>query len=841
MGKALIIAEKPSVASDLARALGKFKKEKDFFENEEYVISSAIGHLLELGLPEKEKIPWRLDALPIIPDRFALHPDEKNLGRFKLLKRLMARKDVTELINACDAGREGELIFRNLVEATHCTKPIKRLWLQSMTPDAIREGFRKLRDGAELQPLADAAKSRSESDWLVGINATRAMTAFNSRGGGFTLTTVGRVQTPTLALLVQREKAIRDFVPKAFFEVHGIFSVAAGNYPGRWFDPQFKKGESEDEKAERIWSEAQADRIVADCVGKTGTVTEEKKPASQLSPLLYDLTSLQREANGRFGLPAKRTLQLAQALYERHKAITYPRTDSRYLPEDYLGTVKKTLEQLGSTAWGTFATRVLQEGWVRPSKRVFNNAKVSDHFAIIPTTTVPANLDEIERKVYEMIVRRFLAIFYPAAVYEVTTRITQIRDHHFKTEGKILRDPGWRAIYGQEAEPDPEEGGEPSLVPVRQGEPSRADQVEKRGLQTRPPARFTEATLLSAMEGAGKMVEDEELREAMAERGLGTPATRAQIIEGLIGEKYLQREGKELVPTARSFALLELLQALQIQALTSPEMTGEWEYKLKRMERGQLARPTFMEEIERFAEEIVHRVRNFDESKAGAKPIGLRHPASGQELLETVRDYRTADGSFVVRKVIGGRLLSPDELQTLLAQGSVGPLDGFRNRQNRTFSATIRLLPNGETELDWGQRNQRAVAGETPVILQGEPVGTCPLDGGRVFEAGSAYLCEHALGENPTCKFRISKRILNQEIPREQVAKILSEGRSDLIRGFISRRTNRPFDGFLKLAVEGDGHQRIAKIKFEFPPRERRSGQGKKRAGKKAPSTVPTG
>ncbi|GAB4242633.1 MAG: DNA topoisomerase III [Candidatus Methylacidiphilales bacterium] len=825
MGKSLIIAEKPSVAADLARALGKFTKQNDYFENDNYLISSAVGHLLELGLPGNQKIPWKFDALPLIPDRFELHPISKTEGRLKLLKRLIARKDVTELINACDAGREGELIFRNLIEVTGCTKPIKRLWLQSMTPDAIREGFSKLRDGRELEPLADAAKSRSESDWLVGINGTRAMTAFNSKGGGFNLTTVGRVQTPTLAVLVNREKAIREFIPKGYFEIHGEFAASAGLYPGRWFDPEFKKGQNEEEKAERIWKESVADQIVAECLGKTGTVTEEKKPSSQLSPLLYDLTSLQREANGRFGLPAKRTLQIAQALYERHKAITYPRTDSRYLPEDYVGTVKSTLGKLEPTTVGLFARKVLEEGWVRPSKRIFNNAKVSDHFAIIPTTTVPTNLDEMERKLYEMIAKRFIAIFFPPAIYEVTTRITCIERHHFKTEGKILREPGWRAVYGQEVESDSEEGG-PTLVPVLQGETVRVEKVEKRALQTRPPARFSEATLLSAMESAGKMVEDEELREAMAERGLGTPATRAAIIEGLLSEKYIERQGKELVPTPKAFSLFEVLEALQIPALTSPEMTGEWEYKLKRMERGQLSRPAFMEEIEHFAADIVQRAKGFNERSVQPKPTGVIDPATGQELVETLREYRTPDGSMVVRKVIAGRALSRDELQELLKNRQIGPLDGFKSRLGRPFSAVIKLRPGGETELDWGKA-EATTAEEMDELLQGNPVGTCPLDGGRVVETATAYVCEHALGEEPTCSFRIGKRILGQDIPREQAAKILAEGKSDLIKGFVSNRTRRAFDAFLKLEVSGTGKTKAAKVGFEFPPREPRASGGK--------------
>src|SRR5687767_5118245 len=373
MGKALIIAEKPSVAADIAKALGGFSKEKDYYESADYVLSSAVGHLVQLVVPEEYDVKrgkWTFTHLPMIPPHFDLKPIEKAEDRLKLLAKLIKRKDVDSLINACDAGREGELIFRYIVRYVKSKKPIKRLWLQSMTPAAIRDGFSRLREDQEMLPLADAAVCRSESDWLVGINGTRVMTAFNSKSGGFYLTTVGRVQTPTLAIVVDREEKIKKFVPKDYWEVHGTFGAKAGEYPGRWFDQSFQKSkdaESADLKAERIWNKEKADAIQAKCEGKPGIVTEESKPTSQLPPLLYDLTSLQRDANSRFGFPASMTLKLAQALYERHKVLTYPRTDSRALPEDYIPTVKKTLEMLGGTPLGTFANKILEQDWVKPN------------------------------------------------------------------------------------------------------------------------------------------------------------------------------------------------------------------------------------------------------------------------------------------------------------------------------------------------------------------------------------------------------------------------------------------------------------------------------------------
>src|SRR5436309_3329584 len=533
MGKALIIAEKPSVASDIAKALGGFKKLEDYYESDHFVLSSAVGHLLELCVPDQFEVKrgkWTFAHLPIIPPHFDLRPIERNEARLRLLLKLIKRPDVDALVNACDAGREGELIFRYIVQFSKARKPSKRLWLQSMTPAAIREGFERLREDVTMLPLADAAVCRSESDWLVGINGTRAMTAFNSKTGGFHLTTVGRVQTPTLAILVEREERIKYFVPRAYWEIHGTFGAKAGEYEGRWFDEKFSRADGDaDLKPERLWDIKRAEAIYQKCLGKPGVVTEESKPTTQLSPQLYDLTSLQREANGRFGFSAKNTLGLAQALYEKHKVLTYPRTDSRALPEDYLDTVKQTLGMLGQTQYATFADQVLKNDWVKPNKRIFNNAKVSDHFAIIPTSLAPKHLSEPEARLYDLVTKRLLAIFYPAAEFLVTTRITRVEAEPFKSEGKVMVNAGWLAVYGKEAQTD----DTPTLAPVEPNETVKTIKIEVEANQTKPPARFTEATLLGAMESAGKLVEDEELREAMREKRLGTPATRAQTIEGL--------------------------------------------------------------------------------------------------------------------------------------------------------------------------------------------------------------------------------------------------------------------------------------------------------------------
>ncbi len=630
MGKQLIIAEKPSVAQDVARALGGFTKQGDYFESDDYVLASAVGHLLELAVPEEHEVKrgkWSFANLPVIPPSFTLKPIEKTQDRLRLLTRLIKRKDVSGLINACDAGREGELIFQYIVQHAKATKPTGRLWLQSMTPQAIRDGFAALRDEAAMKGLADAAVCRSESDWLIGINGTRAMTAFNSKTGGFHLTTVGRVQTPTLAAVIEREERIRRFEPRDYWELEGQFGAAAGDYSGRWFSPDFAKDSAgEHDRAERLWDEARARAILAKCLGKPGHVEEDSKPSTQISPLLFDLTSLQREANGRFGFSAKTTLSLAQALYEKHKVLTYPRTDSRALPEDYIGTVRTTLttfaEDVATSGagphpqgYGKFAREILDKEWVRPNKRVFNNAKVTDHFAIIPTGVAPKHLSEVEQKLYDIVARRFLAVFYPAAEYLVTTRITHVVGEAFKTEGRILVNAGWLAIYGREAQQDEET---PQLVPVGTGEVVATRDVALKATQTKPPPRFNEATLLSAMEGAGKLIDDEELREAMREKGLGTPATRAQIIENLIIEKYLLRDGRELVPTAKAFSAAAALRGLKIDELRSPELTGDWEYKLTQMEHGRLGRSAFMSEIEDMARHMVQQIKEHqDDDRTG--------------------------------------------------------------------------------------------------------------------------------------------------------------------------------------------------------------------------------
>jgi len=862
MSKSLIIAEKPSVAQDIVRALtataGKFDKHADHFENERYVVTSAVGHLVEIKAPEAYDVKrgkWSFAHLPVVPPHFDLAPIDKAKSRLTAVVRQVKRKDVSALINACDAGREGELIFRLIVQYAFGDKPnpkpVQRLWLQSMTPQAIREGFEKLRSDAQMQGLADAARSRSEADWLVGINGTRAMTAFNSRDGGFFLTTVGRVQTPTLSIVVEREEKIRRHVPRDYWEVRAAFDAQAGLYEGKWFDPKWKKNPDDPEqRADRLWNAADAEAIAKACLGQPATVSEESKPSTQSSPGLYDLTTLQREANSRFGFSAKTTLSIAQALYEKHKVLTYPRTDSRHLPEDYLGVVKNTFEMIaGEDLPGPLrelaghAAKGLKEGYVKPTKRVFDNAKVSDHFAIIPTLQAPRSLSDIELKLYDLVVKRFLAVFYPAAEYLVTTRISKVKtaddaEHQFQTNGKVLVNPGWLAVYGKEAQDE-----DANLVPVLPGEMVRTESVDVKALQTKPPARYTEATLLSAMEGAGKLIDDDELREAMAEKGLGTPATRAAIIEGLILEKYMLREGRELIPTAKAFQLMTLLRGLAIEDLTKPELTGNWEYQLAEMEHGRLKRDAFMAEIAKMAERIVKKAKEYDRDTIPGDyaTLAVPCPRCGGVVKENYRRFACtgSDGGggegcgFSITKIPAGRAFETAEAEAFIRDKKIGPLEGFRSKAGWPFTAELKLvfddeIDNWKLEFDFGDDAKGGEGDGEPVDFSGQAsLGPCPKCKGHVYEHGSAYVCEHAVGAHVTCDFKTGKIILQQPVSHDDMHQLLSSGKTKLLDGFVSNKTRRKFKAFLVY------DKKEGKVVFEFEPRAPRAPAAKKAAAKK--------
>jgi DNA topoisomerase III len=847
MSKTLVIAEKPSVAQDIVRALtpvaGKFDKHDDHFESEGYVVTSAVGHLVEIKAPEAYDVKrgkWSFAHLPVVPPHFDLSPIDKAKSRLNAVVKLVKRKDVTALINACDAGREGELIFRLIVQyaagaKAPIDKPVQRLWLQSMTPQAIRDGFDHLRPDGQMLGLADAARSRSEADWLVGINGTRAMTAFNSRDGGFFLTTVGRVQTPTLSIVVEREEKIRKHIARNYWEVKANFDAEAGQYEGKWFDPKWKKNPDDAEaRADRLWNAADAEAIAKACLGQPANVSEEAKPSTQASPLLFDLTTLQREANGRFGFSAKTTLSIAQALYEKHKALTYPRTDSRALPEDYLGTVKSTFEMIGKEdlpgplrELAVHARKGLKEGYVKPIKRVFDNTKVSDHFAIIPTMQAPRSLTEAEAKIYDMVVKRFIAVFYPSAEFLVTTRISKVPvggvEHHFQTNGKVLVNPGWMAVYGKEAQEE-----DANLVAVKLGEVVRTESVDVKALQTRPPARYNEGTLLSAMEGAGKLIEDEELREAMREKGLGTPATRAQTIEGLIFEKYMLRDGRDLIPTAKAFQLMTLLRGLAIEDLTKPELTGNWEYQLSEMEHGRLKRDAFMAEIAKMAERIVRKAKEYDRDTIPGDYATLSTPCPkcGGVVKENYRRFACTGVTgaeegcgFSMTKIPAGRAFETAEADAFLRDKKIGPLEGFRSKAGWPFTAELKLAFDDETsnwklEFDFGDDAKNAQGDGEPVDFgEQESLGACPKCQGQVLEHGSSYVCEHSVGAAVTCDFKSGKIILQQPVPREQMSLLLASGKTALLENFVSNKTRRKFKAFLAF------DKKEGKVVFEFEPR----------------------
>ena len=878
MSKTIIIAEKPSVAQDIVRALtpvaGKFEKLADHFENDQYVVTSAVGHLVEIKAPEEFDVKrgkWSFANLPVVPPHFDLAPIDKAKSRLMAVVKLVKRKDVTALINACDAGREGELIFRLIVQYAQNTekkptiKPVSRLWLQSMTPQAIRDGFANLRSDAQMLGLADAARSRSEADWLVGINGTRAMTAFNSRDGGFFLTTVGRVQTPTLSIMVEREEKIRKHISRAYWEVKATFDAQAGQYDGKWFDPGFKKNPDDAElRADRLWTAADAQAIAQACQGQPASVSEEAKPSTQASPLLYDLTTLQREANSRFGFSAKTTLSLAQALYEKHKVLTYPRTDSRALPEDYVATVKETFAMIGKAdlpgplrELAQHARKGLAEGYVKPTKRVFDNTKVSDHFAIIPTLQAPTSLSEIEAKIYDMVVKRFLAVFYPSAEFMVTTRISKVAagagaggtTHHFQTNGKVLVKAGWLAVYGKEAQEGADSGA--NLVAVAAGEMVGAENVDVAALKTKPPARYTEATLLSAMEGAGKLIDDEELREAMREKGLGTPATRAQTIEGLIFEKYILREGRELVPTAKAFQLMTLLRGLAIEDLTKPELTGNWEYQLSEMEHGRLQRDVFMAEIAKMAERIVRKAKEYDRDTIPGDYATLATPCPncGGVVKENYRRFActgvnigsaavgvAGDGEgcgFSMTKIPAGRAFETAEAEAFIRDRKIGPLEGFRSKAGWPFTAELKLVHDAEInnwklEFDFGEDAKAAAGDGEPVDFSAQTsLGACPKCKGHVYEHGASFVCEHSVGAHVTCDFKSGKIILQQPVERDEMTRLLASGKTALLENFVSNKTRRKFKAFLAWdAKEG-------KVGFEFEPRKPREAATKNAPAKK--------
>jgi len=714
VGKTLVIAEKPSVGRDLTKVLpGSFAKHEGYLESPEHVITWAVGHLVQLAEPEEydpKFKKWRMADLPIVPDRFRLViRDERSRKQMTVVSRQLKRDDVDAVVNACDAGREGELIFAWLYEKAGARKPVQRLWLSSMTTSAIRDAFGALRPAAELASLEAAARSRSEADWIVGMNATRAAT-IRLRSSFDGAVSLGRVQTPTLAILARREQEIRDFTPEPYWLVDALFATDdKRSYAGRYHAGA----------KPRLTSAQEAERVVAACAEQPGTITKhDTSERRERAPLLYDLTTLQREANSRYGFAARRTLAAAQRLYEEHKYLTYPRTSSRFLPGDVVGEIKPTAGLVGANREYATAAAYVTGLDLLPLGRVVNDAKVTDHHAIIPTRSEHAldRLSDDDRRIYDLVARRFLAVFHPEAVFENTRVETTVEaggeSFVFRTRGRRLLQPGWRGVYDQLTDErrseDEDEGSDQDLPALRPQERVLTREVQALAKETKPPRRYSEGSLLAAMETAGKLVDDDELREAMKDSGIGTPATRAAIIERLLSVGYIERDGRALVCTEKGVNVIGLLGA---HRLTSPELTGDWEARLAKIEQGSDSRERFMGDIERFAAETVseldEKLKDIRIPRANLGPC----PVCGRDVIENRKGFscwsREDPGcGFVIWKAKAGKQLTGSMARELIAAGrTVKPVTGFKGRSGRSFRAKLALQqsPEGKWRVEFDE------------------------------------------------------------------------------------------------------------------------------------------
>ena len=787
MKKTLIITEKPSVSMDIARALGKFTNKKDYLESDKYVITWALGHLVTLFEPEdydKKLKFWALSTLPIIPNEFQLKPIEKTKKRFNIVKKLIKRKDIDTIVNACDAGREGELIFRNIIRLVPTgNKKIKRLWLSAMTKEEIIKGFNSLHSSSDFDLLGRAALTRMESDWLVGINATRA---FTRRWGA--LLSIGRVQTPTLNIICKREQEIKAFKKEKYFELEGIFNGANVSYKGMYID---RKNNS------RIKMKKTALTLIEKLQGKEGKITNvkvsrRKKP----HPLLYDLTELQREANRHFGYSAQRTLNIAQRLYESKKLITYPRTDSRYLPKAMVPLLEKILRGINVTEYKKFIDEILSKK-IKLDSRVINDKGVTDHFAIIPTGKKPlfSQLAQDERNVFDLISRRFLSVFFDEAVIEKLSFKTIVSDEAFKTELSRIKEFGWMIVYNaKEKEP---------LIDVKNDMKVRLNKINLLEKETAPPPRFTDATILTAMETAGKLVEEEELREAMKERGLGTPATRAGIIERLIDVEYVERSGKSLVPLDKGMRLVDLISHVGIDELLSPALTGEWEKRLRDIEKGKLEPDTFLEGIKQLTKSIVEKVKKFEgdnEILNNSTPLG-KCPKCGADVVEKAKAFVCVNSKekkcdFVIWKKFINKTITREMAEKLL-KGEKVHITGLISKSKKYFDADIKLIDN-KVSLVFPER-------EKDVLINDTPVGKCPKCGADVVEGKNTFFCTN---RDNGCTFHIKKLLGGKQITRDIAKELLKNKRTKLITDFKSKR-GKPFSAYLYIDKSGI-------VRFEF-------------------------
>lgn len=815
MGKTLIIAEKPSVAADIAKALGGFSKGNGHYERHDAIVTNARGHLIEIFAAEADSGGKSLNDLPIVPVQFSLRPTKTAGPQLQHLITLLKDDSITEVVNACDAGREGELIFRLIYDYAKCRKPMKRMWLQSMTTGAIKDAWASMRPGAEFQGLADAARCRTEADWIVGINGTRGVTRLHERqSGAWEMMAVGRVQTPTLSLVVERERAIKNFVAKDYWEVQATFAVAAGTYVGTWqeagtkAEPADKNEDDDTDTAEptngqRIFDKSLADAIVTKCRGVTPSkVTEDSKRSEEVPQRLFDLTTLQREANKRFKFSAQKTLDIAQALYETHKVTTYPRTDSTALPEDYVDKAAELMTTFAGTSYAGLAQAVIDGNWVKPVKRIFDNSEISDHFAVIPTGTKPNGLTADEQSIYDLIVRRFIAAFYPAAVYMTTTRITIVAEESFRASGRVTLAPGWRVVWSNDR---PSKSSTPILCAYQDGEAVSNQSVKAVASKTRPPPRYTEATLLGAMAKAGKTIDDASLRAAIRESGLGTPATRASIIEGLLSagtkekpkQPYMEREGKEqhLVPTDKGDGLYEFLTRNSLAALTSALMTAEWETKLLNVQKGQIDRRNFMAEIGQSARDMIDVLRG----KAQALPEATQHtfqtpcPKCGGQLQGN-RKLECKCG-FGIWTTVADRALSLDEMTTLLTQRRTALLKGFySNKVKRQFDAILVLKDDYTVGFEFADALPAGDGATGEAKTLGAPCPKCKGDLRFVDGKSPRYACANG-------DFTFWMTLAQRRFSDQEAQALVRDGHLSPVFGFVSNK-GKKFGAGVKLAAD---------------------------------------
>ena len=827
MSKSLIITEKPSVAKDIVQALGGFevKDSGEYFESKDYVCTYAVGHILGLKEPEDisaEYRRWKLSNLPIVPDKFELKPIEKQEKRLKVIKKLLERKDVDVLINACDAAREGELIFREIVNFFKCSKAIKRVWLQSMTKASIKSAFSGLIEGEKFNNLASAAECRSYSDWLIGMNSTRALTLrLKTRAEKGSSWSAGRVQTPTLAILVEKELEILGYIPRPYWKIQADFVADGNKYQGTWFDPGFKKSSDRDLKEDRIFDKNEAEKIVKLIDKKPAVAGEVRKARNRQAPQLFDLTSLQREANRKFSWSASRTLKAAQRCYETHKMLTYPRTSSKALPSDYEHEVSRILEVLEQTkTYGAHCSYLLKNGLLN-KKKIFDDSAVSDHFAIIPTGELK-KIEGDDFKLYDLVVRRFLASFYPVAVYEDVERTTVVEGEYFISRPpSILKEPGWMSVYEKEEK-------ENSFLPLKKGQ-DKVEGVEVKhegskieDCMSRAPSRMNEAGLLSVMENAGRVVEDEELSSALQKaEGLGTAATRADIIENL---KYKEYVDSDLRPTPKGIRLIDVLHKIDSASLTSPELTAKLELHLSEVEEGKRTESSFMNEIKTITNKVVESVKNMDFHLMykDLDSVG-KCPVCGSKVYERAWFYSCEHNdpgmsskekkcSFIIWKDSYGRYMDRKTVSYLLDHGTSVELDGFRYQTGKMYKAILKL--DKGVLVKENLSSEEVDSSENTEPVDATPFGICPIHKGdcKISEGERDYACsqyrEHKSG------FCIPKVICQRRLSREEVEDLVTSGETKMLHKFISKR-KRPFSAKLKLEKEG--------FSFVFP--ERKSGK----------------